>query len=113
MTQYIQTINVSEKYTSPIFKAQVKTASSYMTVTTYPNTQCHIPEVSTLKYVERRTCTYRPIFRRVQKIAKSGVMPTELFVSCAGDSATVGGPVMFAVRSPPDPFSFCLRSLGN
>ena len=57
MTQYTQTTNVSEEYTSPIFKAQVKTASSYMWVATYQNTQCHNPEISTLKYVERWTRT--------------------------------------------------------
>jgi hypothetical protein len=39
----------------------------------------------------------------------------ELFLSCAGDLATVGGPVVVVtpVRSPPDPFSFCLRGLGG
>ena len=52
-------------------------------------------------------------FRRVHKTAKSGVMPTELFVSCAVDSAAVGGHVVVVVRSPPAPSSFCLRGLGN
>ena len=39
----------------------------------------------------------------------------ELFVSCAGDLATVGGlvVVMTLVQSPTGPFSFYLEGPGN
>lgn len=46
---------------------------------------------------------------------KTCVMPMELFVSCAGDLATVEGLVVVMTlvqQSPPGPFSFYLRGLG-
>ena len=56
--------NILHPFSTPTWRQ-----SSYMNVTIYQNTQGHNPEISTLKYVERRTCT-KPKFRRVHKTAK-------------------------------------------
>ena len=42
-------------------------------------------------------------------------MPMELFVSCAADLATIGGPLVVVTPAllPPGPFSFVYVVLGN
>jgi len=75
-------------------------------------------EINTLKispdgeYVKIMLCIFYVSFLILQKLNpdKTRVMPIELFVSCVGDLAAIGGLVVVVtlVRSPPGPFAFCL-----